>query len=66
MHLTSCGTLVILITSFGEFPFIILLPFFLVHFTVKKKKQCCRIVFGACPVLLQGVSSSGLEIVNQG
>ena len=46
----------ILITSFGEFPFIILLSFFLIHFTVKKQKkkellQDCL----CCPVLAVGV-----------
>ena len=56
----------ILITSFGEFPFILLLSviiifIYLFQFTVKKKKKsCCRIfffLFGVvlgCPVLAVG------------
>ena len=66
MNLTSCGTLVILITSIGEI--VLYYYHFFFHFTVKKKKQIttglflCRLV---CHVLLQGVSSSGLEIVNK-
>ena len=69
VHLTSSGTLVILITSFGEF-----LSYFIVNFFqyislyIKKKKQCCRIISVLSWVsmfLLQGSYSSGLEIVNQ-
>ena len=57
----------ILITSLGEFPFIILQSYFLSFISLLKKKiQCCKIVVGACPVLLQRVSFSGLETVNQG
>ena len=52
----------ILITSTGE----LLLYFTVILFSFKKKKKCSRIVVGACPVLLQRVSSSGLEFLNQG
>ena len=38
MHLTSCGTLVILITSTGEFLLYFTVSFFLVSFHLKKKK----------------------------
>ena len=42
MHLTSSGTLVILITSTSEF----LLYFTVIFFSLKKKKkQCCRNIF---------------------
>ena len=58
----------ILITSFGEFLlyFIVIFFIFFLFHIYKKKTQCCRIVVGACPVLLQRVSSSGLEFLNQG
>ena len=49
----------ILIISSSEFSFIILLSFFLVHFTVKKKRKKSRIVSllsCACPVLAVGVN----------
>ena len=40
MHLTSCGTLVILIRSTSEFLlYFIGSSFFLFHFTVKKKEK---------------------------
>ena len=55
MHLTSCGTLVILITSIGEFLLYYSRFFFLFHFTKKKKNGCCRTVFLCCPVLTAGV-----------
>ena len=46
MHLTSCGTLVILITSIGEFLLYFTVSFFLVSFHCKKKRKkiYCRIV----------------------
>ena len=66
MHLTSCGTLVILITSTGEF----LLYFTVIFFSViKKKKQCCRIFFCVvlCAIFIQqDCMSSGLEMEHLG
>ena len=71
MHLTSCETLVILITSSSEI-FLLLFHcqffFFSTFHYKKKKKQCCRIISVLSWValfLLQGSYSSGLEIVNQ-
>ena len=46
MHLTSCGTLVILITSIGEF-LLYYCQFFFISFHCKKK-CCCRTVFLCC------------------
>ena len=57
----------ILITSFGEFLLYFIVIFFNFIF-IKKKKQCCRIIFVLSWValfLLQGSYSSGLDIVNQ-
>ena len=44
----------ILITSIGEFLLYYCQFFFYFNSLKKTKKQCWRIVFGACPVLLQG------------
>ena len=54
MPLTSCGTLVILITSTGEF----LLYFTVIFFSFIKKKQCCRIFFvlSCVPYLFSRIS----------
>ena len=56
--------LVILITSFGEFSFIILLSvFFFGSFTCKKnKKICCMIVFVLSCSYCRSACSSGLEL----
>ena len=80
MHLTSRGTLVILITSSGEFSCIYIYIYILVfsmclilfHFILflSNFTPFGRVVFIPCLVfwfvLVAGVSSSGLEIVNQG
>ena len=56
VQVRSCETLVILITSFGEFPFIILLSVFVSSIHCKKKKK--KVVAGlflCCLVLTAGV-----------
>ena len=52
VHLTSCGTLVILITSIGEFIlyFTVNFYFIFISYIKRKKKSCCRIVL-CCLVL---------------
>ena len=45
MHLRSCGTLVIFITSTGDL--LLYFTVFLFSFHIKKKKISCRTVFGA-------------------
>ena len=67
MHLTSCGTLVILITSIGEFLLYYCQFFYYFHFTEKKNKikfpvglflvLSCVALF-----LLQDCMSSGFEL----
>ena len=72
MHLTSCGTLVILITSFGEFLLyfiVIFFIFFSFHIYIYIYiyiyiKQCCRIVsvlFLCCPVFAAGIHSQWIR-----
>ena len=53
MHLTSRGTLVILITSIGEFILYYCQFFFYFHFTVKKKIVAG--LFLCCPVFAVGI-----------
>ena len=57
MQVTSCGTLVILITSLGEFPFIILQSIFLSFISLLKKKKK-KVVAGlslGCPASAAGI-----------
>ena len=58
MHLTTCGTLLILITSTGE----LLLYFTVIFFSFHKKKGkiSCRTVFGV--VLCCLISTAGLNV----
>ena len=60
MHLTSCRTLVILITSIGEFLLYYSRFFYLFHFTVKEKKKkllhdrfSCVVL--CCPIFAVGI-----------
>ena len=67
MHLTSYETLVILITSFGEFSFIILLSFYFSFISLKKinknkNKKLLQDCFCVALFLLQDSIPSGLEI----
>ena len=60
----------IFIISFGEI-FLLLFHcqfFFSTFHYIKKKKtgQCCRIVVGACPVLLQEFMFQWDRVLNQG
>ena len=61
VQVRSCETLVILITSFSEFPFIILLSFFVSSIHYKKKiKNSYWAVFGV--VLCCLISTAGLHV----
>ena len=67
VQVRSCETLVILITSFGEFLLYFIVIFFYFHF-IKKKKEilCCRIFVVWClSCLLQESIFSGLKILRQ-
>ena len=61
MHLTSCGTLVILITSTGELLLYFTVIFFSFH--IKKKEKLLQDCFWVVLLLLQESIFSGSKIL---
>ena len=59
MQVRSCGTLLILITSLGEFPFIILQSFFLSFISLKKKNSVARLFL--CAIFAAGIHFQWIE-----
>ena len=57
MHLTSCGTLVILITSTSE----LFLYFTVIFFSFIKKKKVVAGLFLGCPAFAAGIHSQWIK-----
>ena len=64
VQVRSCGTLVILITSFGEFLLYFIVTFYFI-FIYKKKKNSAARLFSCAIFLLQESIFSGSKILRQ-